>query len=71
MEADPYLIRDDEDTRNLLSVFTCKAVTWDISPLPGTSDAELICDDEEQEFPTMTELILGIEELRYAFSFYM
>ena len=46
MEADPYqgyptmmteLIHGTEK-QDLLSVFTCKAITWDISPLPGASD---------------------------------
>jgi len=31
----------------------------------------LIHGDEEQEFPTMTELSRGMEKQRYAFGFYM
>ena len=53
-----------------LSVFTCKAITWDISPLPGVSD-----DDRAESWrwqrgcPTMTELIHGTEGQGSAFSF--
>jgi len=43
--------------KGLLSVFTCKAITWEILPLPGIL--------------TMTELIYGDEEQVFAFSFYM
>jgi len=49
--------------KDLLSVFTCKAITWEISHLPGVSTTEGIRnDDEEQGFPTMTELVHGTEE---------
>ena len=40
--------------------------------LPGIlTTIALIHGDEKQEFPTMTELSRGMEELRYAFDFYM
>ena len=40
------LIHGTEERDSALGL-TCKAITWEISPLPGVSDAELIHDPED------------------------